>query len=60
MVGAGLFIKLQHFSLRIVELSSPLLERPLKLNRAFHAPKFQDHSNHCGDPFFFGAKVKGN
>jgi len=49
MVGAGLLVKLQHFSLRIVELSSPLLERPLKLDRAFHAAKLQDYSNHPRD-----------
>ena len=59
MVGAGLLVKLQHFSLSIVELSSPLLECPLKLNRAFHAAKFQDHSNHRGDPLLLPSESQG-
>ena len=49
MVGAGLLVKLQHFPLRIVELSSPLLECSLKLYGAIHATKLQDYSNHLRD-----------
>src|SRR5437667_9515655 len=46
VVGASFLVKLQHFPLRIVELSSPLLEAPLKLDRAFHAAKLQHHPYH--------------
>ena len=46
VVGASFLVKLQHFPLRIVELSSPLLKAPLKLDRAFHAAKLQDHPYH--------------
>ncbi len=45
VVGASLLVKLQHLALRIVELPPPLLEAPLKLDRAFHTAKLQDHSN---------------
>src|SRR5436309_3039611 len=46
VVGASFLVKLQHFSLRIVELSPSLLEAPLKLDRAFHAAKHQHHPYH--------------
>ena len=61
MVGTSLLVKLQHLSLRIVELSPPLLEGPLKLDSTFHAAKLQYHSSHPRDPFLLPrAKVKGN
>jgi len=46
VVGASFLVKLQHFSLRIVELSPSLLEAPLKLDRALHAAKLQHHPYH--------------
>ena len=61
VVGASFLVKLQHFPLRIVELSSPLLKAPLKLDRAFHAAKLQDHPYHSKETLSFPrAKVKGN
>jgi hypothetical protein len=51
MVRACFLVELQHFSLGKVELSSPLLKGPLKLDRAFYAAKLQDYSDHPRDPF---------
>ncbi len=59
MVRAGFLVKLQHFPLRIVELSPPLFEAPLKLNTALYTAKFQDHSDHPGDPFLLPSKSQG-
>ncbi|OLD14029.1 MAG: hypothetical protein AUI50_06190 [Crenarchaeota archaeon 13_1_40CM_2_52_14] len=59
VVGTSILVKLQHLSLGIVELPSPLLKAPLKLNLAFHAAKLQDHPYHPRDPIFIPSQSQG-